>query len=168
MSAYQTAARKANIKPDRIDRALALIECGMVQSLGQGRYHVQSKRQPAGYVCTANSCTCFDYMQGRAILCKHIWAGPGAHIARYIGRARRADTIGALIEIANEAKLDPALSVTVTPRVFTVAARREFINCRTVIQTTASAPAKPWPGYDQWAASLEAEQAKREGVASHE
>ena len=158
MTAYQTQRLEARMKPDRIDRALELIESGKVKSLGHGRYHVESKRQPAGYVCTAIGCTCFDYVQKGTAICKHIWAGPGGHIVRYIGRARKAETIEALQELMNEMSVDR----TMIPRVFAVVAREEFMVCRTLILATTPTQARPWPGYEEWADSVEAEQAKKE------
>src|SRR5262249_34732783 len=161
MTAYQTFRLQARMKPDRIARALELIESGKVRFLGNGRFHVQSDRQPAGYVCTAIGCTCFDYLQKGTAICKHIWAGPGGHIVKYIGRARRAENMEALQELVNEMAQDR----TMIPRVFAVVVRQELIACRTMILATTPTRPKPWPGYEEWLDSIEAEQAKKDGVA---
>jgi hypothetical protein len=112
--------------PDRIEKAIALIEQGKVYSHHNGTFRVLTDRFAGGYTVTLTSCDCTDFEQrkerGDLSPCKHQWAAIGATAALLIHDIRLAQTLAELTAIGRQYK-DAMQSL---PEPFISAARKEY------------------------------------------
>lgn len=108
-------------RPDRIERAVRLIEDNAVTSWGEGRFHVRSDSQSIGYIVTCAECSCEDFLRHRQA-CKHIWVAIGATAALLIRDIRAAKTLAELESVA----ASYAPSMKSLPAAFVAAARDEY------------------------------------------
>lgn len=86
--------------PDRIEKAITLIENGKVMTANNGTFRVLTDRFAGGYTVTITSCDCADFegrkAKGDDSACKHMWAAIGATAAMLIGEIRKAASLPAL------------------------------------------------------------------------
>jgi hypothetical protein len=78
---------------ERIEKATILIQSGLVESAGSGRWLVRSQsKASASYTVTAEHCECYDSRLSGNV-CKHRWAACGAIAAMLISEIESAKTI---------------------------------------------------------------------------
>lgn len=112
--------------PDRIEKAIALIEQGKVYQRTNGTFAVLTERFAGGYTVTLTSCDCADFElrkeKGDLSPCKHQWAAIGATAAILIQAIRQAITLAELKEIGTQY----ADAMQTLPEPFISAARKEY------------------------------------------
>jgi hypothetical protein len=78
-----------NHKPDRIEKAVSLINSDFVSPKSEGVFKVWSDTEGRHYEVTLISCECEDFHFNTG-LCKHQWASWGRVAAQLIVRVRRS------------------------------------------------------------------------------
>jgi hypothetical protein len=86
--------------PDRIEKAIALIEQGKVYPRTDSTFGVLTERFAGGYTVTLTSCDCADFElrkeKGNLSPCKHQWAAIGATSDMLIHDIRQTMTLAQL------------------------------------------------------------------------
>ena|SRR5215217_461621 len=118
---------------DRIGRALRIIGAGLALRFNYTDSHhwlVESSEGTTNYKVTETTCACSDFKKHEgAIICKHMWAGPGANAAMLIMKLRRCYSLADLREVGH--LYAPALDGVAAG--FVETARAEYRACVTRI-----------------------------------
>jgi hypothetical protein len=85
----RSTSRLFDRKPDRIEKAVALIHSNAVNPKSEGSFKVWSDGEGKHYEVTLISCECEDF-HFNTDMCKHQWASWGAMAAQLILKIRRS------------------------------------------------------------------------------
>lgn len=95
MRRTHNAFRNFGANPDRIEKAVQIINSKHIGPESEGAFAVYSQTDNGHYRVTLVSCECHDF-HFNTDLCKHQWASWGANAAQFIVRIRNAQTLGEL------------------------------------------------------------------------
>ena len=108
-------------KPDRIEKAVILINSDFVSPKSEGSFNVWSDTEAKHYEVTLISCECEDF-HFNTELCKHQWASWGAMGAQLILKIRRSTSYAELESWATQF----ADFLCDTPENFLLVVREEY------------------------------------------